>query len=279
MTGGRRSILCPDCRKLVSRDVATCPYCGLARPGSWWSNSPWRRGFYDQDHLVRVLIGLNVGMFLCSLALEPRGADLSFHPFAFLSPGNTSLVLLGATGTVPIDGLHRWWSLVAASYLHGGLLHLIFNMMAASQLGPLVLREYGPSRGVAIYTLAGVVGYWMSYLAGIRITIGASAAICGLMGALFFYGRDRGGLYGEIIYRRISGWAAGILLFGFLVPGINNWAHIGGFVGGFLLALALGYREKRPEGSVDRALGWCCSCLTVAVLAWAVLTAVAARLF
>jgi rhomboid protease GluP len=65
------------------------------------------------------------------------------------------------------------------------------------------------------------------------LTLGASAAIFGLIGAIFFYGRRSGS---RLATEHATRWAAGGLLFGFAVPGIDNWAHIGGFVGGYLVA-------------------------------------------
>jgi rhomboid protease GluP len=199
---------------------------------------------------------------------------VTLNPFTFLSPSDRILLLLGATGTIPIDQLERWWTLVSANYLHGSILHIFFNMVAFRQLATLVIREYGTSRMVVIYTAGGIIGFLISYLAGIRLTIGASAAVCALIGSLLFYGRNRGGLYGKIIYRQIGGWAIGIFMFGLLVPGINNWGHGGGMLAGALLGLLLGYQERSRENSWHRILSGGCLLMTVAVLGWAVLSGV-----
>jgi len=188
----RGSVLCPNCRKLVSTNEIRCPYCGISRPGSWWKNNAWSMGFYRSDQIVKTVIYINVGMYIVSLLLTSSFSTLSINPFFALSPKNDSLLLLGATGSIPIDRLHRWWTLVSANYLHGGILHILFNMLAFKQLAPLVVREYGLHRMLIIYSLSGVIGFWVSYLAGVSFTIGASAAICGLMGALLFYGKSRG---------------------------------------------------------------------------------------
>jgi rhomboid protease GluP len=104
----------------------------------------------------------------------------------------------------------------------------------------LVIREYGTHRMIVIYTLSGVGGFLVSYLAGVGFTIGASAAVCGLIGAALYYGKSRGGIYGQAVYRQVGGWALGIVLFGLLVPGINNWAHGGGMAAGILMGLLSG---------------------------------------
>jgi rhomboid protease GluP len=192
----------------------------------------------------------------------------------FLSPSDKSLFLLGATGTIPIAGYGRWWTLVSASFLHGGILHIFFNMAALGQLGPFVLREFGFNRFVIIYIFTGIAGFFISYMAGVPFTIGASASICGLIGAILYYGKSRGGFYGEVIYRQAMGWVVGLVLFGLLLPGINNWAHGGGIVSGILLAFLLGYYEKKGENVFHRILVTGCIFLTVVVLLWAILQAI-----
>lgn len=272
MTASRKnSLLCPGCRRLISRDEETCPYCGLSSPASWWKNSLLARGLSDPDQLLKTIIGINIVMFLASLLLNQHHPRMGMNPWALLSPDNRSMLLLGATGTLPINGMHRWWSLISANYLHSSLLHILFNMLALRQIGPLVIREYGAHRMLSIYTLGGVCGYFVSYLAGIRITIGASAAVCALIGALLYYGKSRGGVYGQTIYSQVGGWALGIFVFGFLLPGINNWGHGGGMAAGVLLGFFLGYGEKKKETPAHRQLGAACVLVTLAVLAWALL--------
>jgi rhomboid protease GluP len=117
-----------------------------------------------------------------------------------------------------------------------------------------------------IYTLGGVCGYLVSYAAGVQFTIGASAAVCGLAGSLLFYGKSRGGSYGSAVYQQLSGWVISIFIFGLLFPGINNWAHGGGLVGGALLGLLLGYMEKRRENIFHRALALLSVTVTVIAL-------------
>jgi rhomboid protease GluP len=265
----RRSMLCPNCRRLISRDDTVCPYCGLKNP-----TSPWQRligrSMNDSDQLLKTLIGVNVAMYIISLLISARATNLSFNPFFFLSPDNRSLLLLGASGYIPIDRLHRWWSLISANYLHGSILHIFFNMIALRQLGPLVLQEYGNYRMFIIYTLSGVVGFFVSYLAGVTFTIGASAAVCGLIGAALYFGKTRGGIYGQTVYRQIGGWAIGIFLFGFLVPAINNWAHGGGMLAGAALGYLLGYQEQRREKYGHKIAALCCVIITAMVLLWAI---------
>jgi membrane associated rhomboid family serine protease len=267
----RHSLLCPNCRRLISSDDSVCPYCGLKNP-----TSPWKkllgRSLSDSSQLLKILIGVNVAMYILSLLLSARSTNFSFNPFFFLSPDNRSLLLLGASGYIPIDRLHRWWSLVSANYLHGSIMHIFFNMIALRQLGPLVLQEYGNSRMFIIYTISGVFGFFVSYLAGVTFTIGASAAVCGLIGAALYFGKSRGGIYGQTIYRQIGGWAIGIFLFGFLVPSINNWAHGGGMLAGAVSGFFLGYQERSREKQGHKIGALCCVIVTALVLLWAIIS-------
>lgn len=266
-------LLCPNCKKLISTYVEQCPYCGLSRPGARWK----QLRFPDADNgaaLIKILIGTNVVMYLICLLFNPARTGLSMNPLTFLAPSNVSLWLLGATGSYPLLVEHRWWTLISASYLHGGILHILFNMIALNQLGPLVIREYGAARMFVIYTGAGIGGYLLSALAGVSLTIGASAAVCGLIGAALYYGKSRGGTYGQAVYRHVGGWVISLFIFGFLVPGINNWGHGGGIIAGLLLGLLLGYRERRPDTFAHQLLAGACALLTGLVLVWAVLSGV-----
>lgn len=218
-----------------------------------------------------MILYCNIAMFVFSIIIDPRPGALSGSPFSFLSPSNNSLLVLGATGTIPLFQLNRWWSLISASYLHGSLLHIVFNMIALHQIGPLLIREYGGSRMFAIYTLSGIGGYLISSVVGVRFTIGASAAVCGLIGAALYYGKSRGGAYGKAVYSQIGGWALGIFLFGFMVPGINNWGHGGGMLAGALFGFLLGYGERSREKIGHKFLSMACMACTGLVLLWSVL--------
>lgn len=265
----QRAMLCPRCRKIIGSNEVTCSWCGASRPSSLLASAAWTRGALDGDWLIRAIITLNIGFYILSLMVSShRGGGL--NPLSFMAPDQTSLLLLGGTGTMPIGQFGRYWTLISASYLHGGILHLIFNLMALRQIAPWVSQEYGPNRMFIIYTLGGVAGFWVSWLAGVHFTIGASAAVCGLIGSLLYFGKSRGGTYGAMVYREVSGWVIGLILFGLMMPGINNWGHGGGLLGGILLGMMLGYQDHGNETTFHRILSLSCVVLTVGVLGWAV---------
>ncbi len=263
-------MLCPTCRKLIGTDETKCPYCGTTRPGSWLHQNPLARLFDDPTRLIKAIISLNVAMFALTIVMSFQGLNVSMNPLTFLSPDSRSLLVFGATGKVPIDNMNRWWSLLSANYLHGGILHILFNMVAFRQISVLIAREYGIYRMFIIYTLGGILGFWISYLAGTAFTIGSSAAICSLIGAALYYGKTRGGAYGQAVYRQIGGWALMIFLFGFTIPGIDNWGHGGGIAAGILLGLLLAYQEKKKEAPWHKRVALMCAVCTLVVLGWAV---------
>jgi rhomboid protease GluP len=268
----RRSLLCPNCGLLISASEQACPYCGLKTPGAKWRHLPVFKLLADPAAMIKTVIGVNIAMFALSLLLDPRTTALAFSPLGLLSPSDASLLTLGATGTIPIDRYHRWWTLVSASYLHGGLLHILLNMVAFRQLAGVMAHEYGSSRTFVIFTLSGVFGFLVSYLAGVSLTIGASAGVCGFVGAILFYGKSRGGTYGTALYKQVGMWVILLAVFGFMVPGINNWGHGGGIISGVVLGYLLGYSERKRETAWHKTLAAFCLIVTALILVWAVLT-------
>ena len=270
----RQSLLCPNCKKLISTSERRCPHCGTAHPAAWWKNNIWTRGFNDPYVLIKWIIGVNIGIYVISLLLNPSGFGLTLNPLTFLSPSGPILELLGATGRVPIEAYQRYWTLISANYLHGGILHIFFNMAAFRQLGLLVAREYGVYRMFVIYILGGVIGFFVSYLASVSWTIGASASVCSLAGALLYYGKSRGGVYGRTLYRQIGIWVVLLFIFGILLPVINNWAHGGGIAAGIGLGFVLGYQERKKENIFHKLLAGGLAVLTLLILGWAILSGI-----
>jgi rhomboid protease GluP len=271
----RQSLLCPNCKKLISISEKKCPYCGTGNPAAWWKNNIFTRGFNNPYLLVK----FNIGIYVISLLLNPKGFGLALNPLTFLAPSGQILELLGATGKVPIDVYQRYWTLIAASYLHGGILHIFFNMAAFRQLGLLVAREYGVHRMFIIYTLGGVIGFFISYLASVPWTIGASASVCSLAGALLYYGKSRGGVYGRTLYKQIGIWVIILFLFGIMVPVINNWGHGGGIAAGIGLGFLLRYQERKKESVFHKLLAGSCAIITIFILGRAVLSGIYIRFF
>lgn len=239
----------------MSVDQDVCQYCGEKNPGSFLKNNFILRSLDNPDFVKKSIIGINIILFILTLAVSLRGVSFSMNPLNFLSPDNRALLAFGAGGRIPVDRYGIWWSFLTAGYLHGSILHLFFNMAAFSQLFTIAVNFFGIKRSFTIYTIAGIAGFIASYISGTQLTIGASASICGLIGACFYYGKSRGGLYGNIVYKQVSGWVVSLIVFGLFIPGIDNFAHFGGFAGGALTAFLLGYLEKKPRNSFDTIIG------------------------
>jgi len=227
-----------------------CFYCGARRPGLW-GFGPVASRLIGRLDFARAVTIVCVAAYVVSILLDPRAAAQFRGLFDLLSPGDRALLSLGMTG----EGAMRqgwWWTLITAIYLHGSLLHLVFNLLWVRQLAPAVEELFGTARLVVIFTVAGVAGFVLSNFASGAWTIGASGAVFGLLGAMVAYGRSRGGTFGMAVFRQYGQWAVLMFIFGFLMSGVNNWGHAGGFVGGYLAALVVGHGERRREGGLDR---------------------------
>jgi rhomboid protease GluP len=184
--------------------------------------------------VTRLLIGANVLVFA---ALLLAGAGL-WH-----SSSEVQLAWGASFGPATKDG--EWWRLGSAMFLHFGVLHLGMNMWALWDGGQLVERMYGHARFAALYLLSGLAGNLLSLIVqGDRaISGGASGAVFGIYGALLvFLWRERGQLRPHEfrwLFWGAAGFSVATIAFGFLVPGIDNAAHIGGFLSGVLLGMAL----------------------------------------
>lgn len=251
------SVVCPSCGQLVGVNDAKCHHCGRPYPGMW-GYAPLFRRFGQDMGFVPLTMGLCGIFYALSLVLDPQGIEMR-GLFGFLGPSRESLYAFGASGIIPLVQLDRWWTPLSAGWLHGGLLHIGFNLYWFNQFGPAVATLFGPGRMMIIYTTGSVLGFLFSSLAvfvmqvpglnllgwvmggGAGITVGASAALFGLMGALVHYGRR----VSDAVGRQALTYAAFFFIFGLVMPGVDNWAHLGGFVGGYLASHVM--NPLKPE--------------------------------
>ena len=255
------SSLCYRCGKLNRVDAAECFYCGARRPGLWGFGPGIARLMGRLDFAKAVTV-VCVALYVVSILLDPGAAFRARNPFDMLAPSSGALIRLGMTGAIPWAA-GFWWTLFTAIYLHGSLLHILFNLLWVRQLAPPVEEIFGAARLVVIFTVAGALGFVLSNAVGVPWTIGASGAIFGLLGAMVAYGRSRGGAFGVAVLRQYGQWALIMFIFGFFMPGVNNIAHAGGFVGGLLMGLVLALAERRSERGVDHLLAAACVAVTV----------------
>lgn len=234
------SVVCPSCGSLVGVRDDTCYSCGRSNPGLW-GFGPLLRQLGADFGFVPVVIGASSVLFVLTLLTTGASILRMSGLFSILSPNVTALFLFGASGAVPVFTFNRWWTILSAGWLHGGLLHILFNMYYVRMFVPWTTDVIGPSRTVIIYVVSGATGFLMSSIAGYYLgwlpsvfrgagfTVGASAPIFGLLGALVHYGRTGS----SAVKQQALSFAIPFFLFGLIMPGVDNYAHAGGFIGGY----------------------------------------------
>ena len=255
-----------------------CYSCGRSNPGLW-GYGPLIRKIGADFGFVPVVIGISIILYVLTLLTSGPKLQVAGGGMSFLSPSVDALLLFGMSGAFPVFQLGWWWTLLTASWLHGNLLHILFNMMWVRDLGAAMVDFVGASRTVIIYTVSGACGFLLSscagyalagvpipFLRGASYTVGASASIFGLLGAMVHYGRKGGG--SSVVRSTAVRYAVVLFIFGLIMPGVDNYAHAGGFAGGYATSAFLrpGTRE-RGDHMIAAAL---CTAATVMALIFSV---------
>lgn len=248
----RRSVraehkMCRECRTLMPASARVCPECGASTRGIPRGGLGRLLGllFPGFASVTSIIVVLNFAFYLLSIVIAPgqTRADLLGVP----GPGSYSLWMLGAKWVLPmLTEYHQLYRLVMPNLLHGGLLHILFNTYALMNLGPLVEHLAGRRRFVILYLLTGVSAFLASTLFTRSLSIGASGSIFGLLGFLIVFGRMSGGAAGRALSAHLMRWIFLAVILS-LVPGIDFWAHAGGFGAGALLGVLFRPRLARSE--------------------------------
>jgi rhomboid protease GluP len=257
------SVVCPSCGSLVGVRDDKCYACGRGNPGLWGFGPLLRRVSVDFA-FAPLVVGACVSLWVVTLLMSGGAMDNRGGILSALSPSTAVLLMFGASGAYPVFGLGRWWTVLSAGWLHAGLLHVAMNMYWVWQMGPAITELFGSARTVIIYTAGGVAGFALSSFAGAflpnlpllhtaGLTIGASAPVFGLIGALYHYGRSGSGIVKQMAVSIMIQAA----IFGLLVPGIDNYAHLGGFAGGYLTSTFLNPMSTRERGDHAIAAAVC----------------------
>lgn len=181
---------------------------------------------------------------LCVLAF------ILMYIFGNGSSDNLTLIKFGANLDILTVGLGEYFRLITCSFLHIGIFHLLFNMYALYVIGSQAESFFGKIKYLIIYLFSAVSASLLSLMFSANvISAGASGAIFGLMGALLYFGYHYRIYLGNVIKSQIIPIIVINLLFGFLVSGVDNAAHIGGLIGGFLMAMVLGVPEHNDKSS------------------------------
>jgi len=227
---------CSECGRPICADCMTVAPVGLRCPehsgrpqGVQKVTTAARRATFEGTGAIvtKALIGVNVGVFLLSLATGASatrvGGDVFREGALFI--GDSSIGL--AAG--------EWWRLVTSGFIHSGLIHIGFNMLLLWWFGAPLEQGLGRGRYVALYAVSLLAGSAGALLVSPETpTVGASGAVFGLFGAAFVLERQAGITRGPAFTIIVLN-----LVLSFMIPGISIGGHLGGLVGGALAMLAL----------------------------------------
>lgn len=272
---GRPSV-CRNCGALIGASETECSACGA--PKDSVPRTQTRAPVVVHDHetvrfarailsrpYIFTIVFIMANIFVFILTMQ-AGADQN----------PAVLIRFGAKVNSLIEGQHEWWRFVTPIFLHGGIAHILMNMYGLWVIGPYVERLYGSAKFVVFWVVTGVAGVVASYLSvqpGMHnagpigrflfksqdaVSVGASGALFGLIGVLFVFGIKFRHELPEGFKRAFgTGMLPTIMLnifIGYMIPVIDNAAHMGGLVSGALLALAVSY--KRPGQRAGVAIVW-----------------------
>jgi len=284
--GGQREAprpkLCPACGTLVGASAAKCHQCGASM------NFGMAAASRSLSRLLPTTSPATYGILSLSCLLYGASLLATIRSSGFQAPsGGLSgifnlgginiyvLVKLGASMRWPMD-IKEPWRLVMPTFLHGSLMHIGFNMWVLMDIGPQIEELYGSARYLFMYVVTGIGGYILSGLLGGHVSIGGSAALLGLIGVLLALTTNRRNAAMQMLRSQLIKWLIYIAIMGFVISGIDNFAHLCGFLSGFALGKMLTDHPPMSQEERTRAdlLGW-----TTAIIVMASLGAVAFQLF
>jgi rhomboid protease GluP len=259
-----RPRLCPACGTLVGSTARRCHQCGASLTFSLAAASRSLSKLVPQTSPVSYgILGLCCILYGASLLITIKRSG-------FQAPGGGGFgALFGLGGINPLVlvrmgssssflDLAQPWRLITAIFLHGSLLHIGFNMWVMMDLAPTIEELYGSARFLFVFIVTGICGYILSFVTGHPNSVGASGSLLGLVGLLLALTTGRQSIGMRMLRSQLLYWLAYIAVLGILMPGIDNYAHVGGFVAGFLLGKVMA--DRHPADVVERrrayALGW-----------------------
>jgi len=264
-----RPRLCPACRALVGSTATKCHECGASLTYSLAAASQSLSGFLPSDFPVTyVVLVVNFILFAVTLVASLQ-AGVEFSLWGGVDGG--VLLRLGARQSFYIfQG--EWWRLVMPIFLHGGVMHILFNSWVLADIGRQIEEVYGSARFLFLYVTTGILSFVVSTAwnvlayGGWGIGVGASGSLMGLIGLMLAITQRRGGAYMQVVRSQLIRWIAYMAVFGLFVRGIDNAAHFGGLAAGYLLGKVFVDREPAsgPERKRAYLLGWIAGFIVVA---------------
>src|SRR5579883_1838878 len=225
------------------------------------------RGWLERAPVTAAVIWLNVTVFVVQLVVT-GGHSLMHLP-------EREALIFGANDSLATVGEGRWETLITACFLHDGIMHLGFNMLALWQAGPLVEREVGSARMAPMYLASGAAGNalsvalaWLTRTA--RLTVGASGAISGVLAAALVVGWRVQGWRGPFTQAMLR-WLGFIVVFGIVSrasgANIDNAAHAGGAAAGAIIALGWRRGRRYSRAATAAIVGACVAVVAACIVA------------
>ena len=244
--------MCPICRAFITTDDRVCPYC-QTRVGpkaiDLRQSGEILGGLIPQARFTTVMILLiNFALYVADMfnpAVNQAGESL---PWRFMHS--------------------EMYRLVTAGFLHGGILHILMNSWVLFDLGAEVEQTYDTSRLIVFYFVSTITGFLMSSTLGHFASLGSSAGIFGLIGAMLAFGVTDQSSRGQQVKALYSRWLIYGLVLSF-IPGTDYWAHIGGFAGGFVMGVIVSTPRARLMWKEPVIRGSAGVCLAITLLCFA----------
>lgn len=256
-----RPRLCPACGTLVGATATKCHQCGANMRFSFAAASRSLGRWMPQTSPVTyVVLAICCVMYALSFVITLKLSGGGGAGGGIMNLGGIATQVnyrLGASLPLPYN-ISQPWRFVTAIFLHGGLLHIGFNMWVLMDIGPMVEELYGSARYLFLYVATGVAGYLLSSSVG-HLSVGASGSLLGLIGVLLAATTGRKSMAAQALRSALIRWLIYLAVLGFLTRGsTDNFAHMGGLASGYLLGRLMPDRTPADLSERRRAefLGW-----------------------
>lgn len=195
--------------------------------------------FEGKSKITFVLIAINIVVFLMTALVSGDFGDIDTSVLVYFGAKQNELIQAG-----------QYYRLITAMFLHGGIIHIAFNMYALYSLGNLIENIYGKWKYLLIYFLAGILSTTTSYIFSPYVSVGASGAIFGLFGAAVVFGLKERNRIGKNFLTEIATVVGMNIIIGLSSRNIDNFAHFGGLLGGIIISFLLYDNKKFSQQQV-----------------------------
>ena len=255
-----RPRLCPACGTLVGSTATKCHQCGANMTFSFAAASRSLGRWMPQTSPVTYMIlAICCVMYALSFVITMKFSGGEGAGGGLMNIGGIASQVtyrLGASLPLVYD-ISQPWRLVTAIFLHGGLMHIGFNMWVLMDIGPMVEEMYGSARYLFLYVVTGMAGYLLSSGVG-NFSVGASGSLLGLVGVLLAATTGRKSMAAQALRSALIRWLIYIAVLGFIFRGTDNYAHFGGLATGYVLGRLMPDRTPADlsEKRLANFLGW-----------------------